>query len=415
MRLFPRLRKREATVEPESTGDAGKGGGNYGENVVRIRSTRAALSIAAFHRGVELRMKTMGQLVPQYQRKDKVGGNFVESNEGFCGRMNYHLQVRPNPMMTATTFWQQVEYNRLIKGNAVVYLDRSMDAFAPTMWLCSDFAYNQENGLYTLQYVGEKGVVNVTAKRDEVLHWANTYKYPGGFWGMSILDFMATSLSLQATENNQALENAAKGGRFKVLVQEKDGPSFGTRGRANTNQLVEITRQLNSDMYAYDAIFLNNVANATPFSMNAQQMQLLEQMNYGVAEIGRFLGVPLSLLMDYSNSSYKTPEAATQELMQRTIQPQIGEIEDELNSKLLLPADWGKRRYHVCEQPLLRLDMNSQADIDLKRLQTGWSPNEIRAQYDMPAVDGGDDHLVSMNLGVVGSQKMTGEGEGGDS
>ena len=64
---------------------------------------------------------------------------------------------------------------------------------------------------------------------------------------------------------------------------------------------------------------------------------------------------------------------------------------DELNAKLLTPFDFGQRRFHVCEQPLLRLDMKSQADIDLKRLQTGWSPNEIRGQYDMPAVEGGDE------------------------
>jgi hypothetical protein len=52
--------------------------------------------------------------------------------------------------------------------------------------------------------------------------------------------------------------------------------------------------------------------------------------------------------------------------------------------------------------------MKSQADIDLKRLQTGWSPNEIRGQYDMPAVEGGDDHYVSTNLAVAGSEKLKG-------
>jgi HK97 family phage portal protein len=156
-------------------------------------------------------------------------------------------------------------------------------------------------------------------------------------------------------------------------------------------------------------VALRGLEKVQQISMSAQEMQLLEQIGFGVAEVGRFLGIPLSLLMDYSNSSYKTPEAATQELMQRTIQPQIGEIEDELNAKLLSPADWGSRRFHVCELPLLRLDMKSQADIDLKRLQTGWSPNEIRGQYDMPAVDGGDDHYVSTNLAKAGSPKLTGE------
>ena len=162
-------------------------------------------------------------------------------------------------------------------------------------------------------------------------------------------------------------------------------------------------------IYTQDVVSIRGLGKVENVSMTAADMQLFDQRQFGVAEICRIMDVPRTLAMDGSNSSYKTPEAATQELMQRTIQPQIGEIEDELNAKLLSPADWGSRRYHVCELPLLRLDMKSQADIDLKRLQTGWSPNEIRGQYDMPAVDGGDDHYVSTNLAKAGSPKLTGE------
>ena len=52
--------------------------------------------------------------------------------------------------------------------------------------------------------------------------------------------------------------------------------------------------------------------------------------------------------------------------------------------------------------------MKRQAEIDIKRLQSGWSPNEIRGQYDMPAVEGGDDHYVGTNLAVAGSDKLKG-------
>lgn len=394
-----------ATVPAVATTE---GGGTYAEKVVRVSTPGKSLTIAAWYRGVGLLMRTMGQLVPQYQRKDTEGGNFIENHYGPAGRLNYKLQVRPNQLMTATTFWQQVEYMKIMYGNALVYIERGADGEIENLWLCSYGTYNEMTGQYVLTYLSERGMQQVTVFRDDVLHWPNTFHYPGSIWGISTLQFAADTLSTQATENRQVKENAAKGGRFKVLVQEKDSPIVGTRGRASQAELRKITRQLNNEMYDGDAIFLNNVADAKPFSMNAQQMQLLEQLGFGVAEVARFLGIPLSLLMDYSNSSYKTPEAATQELLQRTIQPQIGEIEDELNAKLLLPGDWGRRRFHVCELPLLRLDMKSQADIDIKRLQTGWSPNEIRAQYDMPTIKGGDDHLISMNLGVVGSQKVTG-------
>lgn len=413
MNKFMRLWTREATTQPVAEAAQGgqqqsEGCGNYAENTVYVGSPGKALTIAAWYRGVGLLMRTMGQLVPQYQRKNREGGNFVENVYGKAGVLNYKLQVRPNPIMTATTFWQQVEYMKVMTGNALVYVERDSDGEPMNFWLASGGTYNEVTGDYILNYLSDIGQKTITVHRSDVLHWANTYHYPGSIWGIPTLQFAAETLSTQATENRQVRENAAKGGRFKLLVQEKDAPGMGIRGRADQAQLRKITRQLGKEMYEGDALFLNNVASATPFSMNAQQMQLLEQLGFGVAEVGRFLGVPLSLLMDYSNSSYKTPEAATQELMQRTIQPQIGEIEDELNSKLLLPGDWGSRRFHVCELPLLRLDMKSQTEIDLKRLQTGWSPNEIRSQYDMPAIDGGDDHYVSTNLAVAGSEKLKG-------
>jgi hypothetical protein len=59
---------------------------------------------------------------------------------------------------------------------------------------------------------------------------------------------------------------------------------------------------------------------------------------------------------------------------------------------------------------LRRLDAKGQAEIDLLHLQTGWSPNEIRAQYDLPSVKNGDDHYISTNLAVAGSEKVTRNG-----
>jgi hypothetical protein len=87
------------------------------------------------------------------------------------------------------------------------------------------------------------------------------------------------------------------------------------------------------------------------------------------------------------------------ELLQWTIQPDVLEIEQEFNSKLLNQYDFGMRRFHMCEQPLMRLDKEAQAKVDQIMLQTGASTiNEIRQQYDRPAVENGDEPLASANL-----------------
>ena len=126
-----------------------------------------------------------------------------------------------------------------------------------------------------------------------------------------------------------------------------------------------------------------------------------------MAEIARLMGVPKPLLMDDSNSSYKTPEAALQSFMTYTIQPAIGLWEDELNAKLLNEYDFGRRRIHLCERNLRRLDPTAQANLDKLHLETGvCSVNELRAAHDMPTIEGGDAHYVSTNLAEVGSEKL---------
>lgn len=418
MNRFPRLIKREAPIGAPNADVPASAGitheGDYAENAVCVSTPGRAQKIAAWHRGVSLLMRMMGQIVPHYQRKDKEGGNFIDNNYGPAGLLNYLLQVRPNPIMTATTFWQMVEYMKITYGNALVYVER-MDDRVRYFWLCNGGSYNEQSGTYDLYYLSDHGQRFIPGvDREDVLHWSNIYKYPGSIIGISTLQFAAETLGLQATENQLVKENVAKGGRVKLLIGEETNGTVSpiSMGLFDPREMKSYAAQINKEIYQQDVVALRGLNKVQQISMSAQEMQLFEHQNFGVAEIARFLDLPLPALMDYSNSSYKTPEATTQEIMQRTIQPRIPEIENELDSKLLLPADFNSRRFHVCEKPLLRLDLKSMADIDIKRLQSGWSPNEIRSQYDMAAIEGGNDHYVSTNLAVAGSVKLKGEDTG---
>ena len=75
-------------------------GANWEANIVRPYG-RSSLLIPTWTRCVTLIMQTMGQMVTQYQRMNGKGGNFIEDRYGKNGLLNYLLQVRPNPLMTA--------------------------------------------------------------------------------------------------------------------------------------------------------------------------------------------------------------------------------------------------------------------------------------------------------------------------
>jgi HK97 family phage portal protein len=413
-RIFANLfRKREVaapsavptTTAPHASEEKPKGG-NWQSNVVRPYG-KSSLLVPAWYRGVSLIMQTMGQMVTQYQYKNLAGNNFVEARGAKNSYFNYLLQVRPNPMMTASQMQEQIEYRKIYKGNAYVYIEREPSGYPRYMWLCTGGGYDPLSNTYNLVYNSDRGPrMAVNADAHDVLHFKNVFLTDDYYMGIPTLDFAFKSLSIAATADDQALQDVAKGGRYKILIQEKDAPSLGTRGRVNQAELKRATKQFGDDWNANDFVMLDNMASATQISQTSRDLQLLESRQFSVSDLARILGVPRIMMMEDAGSSYKMPEHATQEFMLRTIQPRIREWEDEMNSKLLLPGDFGSHRIHVCELPLRRLDAKGQAEIDKLHLETGWSANEIRGQYDLPDIPDGDKHYLTAAVAEVGSAKL---------
>ena len=422
--IIPWRNKREvgvpATTDPATPSNQTQKGADWTANVVRPVG-RSSLLVPAWCRGVSLIMQTMGQMIVQYQKRDFVGDNYVEdnvvpprgSNYMSVGRkMNYLLQVRPNPLMTASEMQEQIEFRKIYYGNAFVYIERDVYGDPMNLWLATGGGYNPIANTYALTYNRTNGpAIKIEVPAADVLHFKNVFMTDDMYMGLPMIAVAMKTLEIAATADDQALQDVAKGGKHKVLIQEQQSlPTQGTRGRANRQELQNMTKQFSEQWMANDVMMLDNVADAKIISQTSQQLQLLEQRGFEVSEIARILGIPRIMMMEEQGSNYKMPEHATQEFLLRTIQPRIRKHEDELNSKLLTPEDFGRRRIHVCELALRRLDAKGQAEIDKLHLECGWSPNEIRSQYDLPNIENGDSHYVSTNLAEVGSEKLRSNG-----
>ena len=392
-------------------------GATFEEKIVRVRRPELALTVSAVYRAVELRAKTEAQFCVQYQKMNAAGGNFVPDMWGAGKTINYLLQVQPNPISSAASLIEQVVIRRLLLGNAFVYIERDVFGEPVALWLADCAGFNEATDTYNLTYLGERGVkFKVNAPRENVLHFPNTFRYYDGFWGMSTLQYAFDTLSLIKTESRHALETAAKGGRMKLIIgEEKPSISQGTSfasGLFNKGEIDKYAKELNEKVYQQDIIGIRGLSALHNISLSNQDMQLLEQMNLSLDDCARFFGTPRPMLMLDTNSHYTTYTNATLEYLQRTVQPDVTEMEQEFNRKLLRREDFGRRRIHMCEQPLLRLDKEAQAKVDQLQLQTGAATvNEIRAQYDRPSVPNGDIVYVSTNLAELGSQKLNGNTE----
>ena len=413
------FRRREVGV-PRTTNPADASnhppvsGGNWEANIVRP-SGRSSLLIPTWTRCVTLIMQTMGQMVTQYQRINAGGGNFIEDRYGKNGYLNYLLQVRPNPMMTASQMQEQIEYRKIYYGNAYVYIEREVDGYPRYLWLCTGGGYNPLTNTYSLVYNSDRGPrVKVDAEAKDVLHFKNVFMTDDMYMGIPTIDYAFKTLSIAATGDEQALQDLAKGGKMKLIIGEEkpsQGPGTLAYGLFDKKEMDKYADEIQRRLTGNDVVALRGMDKMQIISQTAQQLQLLETRGYSDEALCRLMGVPkIIAIVGDGGGNYRMPEHATQEFLLRTIQPRIREHEDELNSKLLTPADFGKRRIHVCELALKRLDAKGQAEIDKLHLDAGWSVNEIRSSYDLPSIPEGDAHYVSTNLAEVGSEKLRGNG-----
>lgn len=383
-------------------------GGSFEERIVSARHPRVALTVSAVYRAVELRAKTIGQMQMQYQVRDREGGNFVMdvtkprmNQVSFGTRLNYLLQVEPNPMMSAQSMWEQVTINRLMLGNGFIYIERDELGEPKYLWLAECGGYNLGTNTYTVTYMGDRGLVkNRIVPMTDVLHFPNTYRERNGFWGISTLRFAFDTLSLIKTEGQQALETAAKGGRVKLIIGEDTSKTVSpiAAGLFDKAEMEKYANEVNERIYQKDVVALRALDKVQNISMSAQDMQMIEILGMSQDDVARFYATPRPLLMMDTNSHYTTYTNATMEYLSRTIAPDGAEMEAECFRKFLSIYDYGQHRFHLCEQPLLRMDKKTQAEVALLNLQTGGTLNEERAARDLPAVEGGDEPLASANL-----------------
>ena len=390
-------------------------GGSFEERIAYVRGPEQALLVAAVYRAINLRADTMSVMPVQYQKKDYEGGNFITDMRGLGKRMNYLLQEQPNPIMSAVDMWKLVEINRLFYGNAFVYIERDEFGFPAQLWLVRTGGYNIATGTYSsLVFLTDHGYETlVNVPREDVLHFANTFRYQYGIWGIPTLQYAVETLSLNRTLRQQALETAAKGGRVKGFLGEDTSKTVSpiAAGLFDKKEMDKYAEEIQNKIYrGHDIIAIRALDKFVPISMTGSDMQAFEQLGATNDDVSRFFGVPRPLLMLDTNSHYNDYQNATMEFHTRTILPQKTGNEKEIARKLIGFKDYGTRRIHICEKPLLAMDPERQAKVDQLNLQTGAKTvNEIRAEHDMPSVEKGDIVYISTNVAELGSTKLSGE------
>lgn len=130
-----------------------------------------------------------------------------------------------------------------------------------------------------------------------------------------------------------------------------------------------------------------------PFTIPAQDSQLIEQLGFTVEDVARAYGVPLYKVQAGAMPTISNLAALNQEYYSQVLQNPIESIELLLDEALGLPEQGMGVELDL--EKLLRMDPVSRADVTDKRIKAGMlAPNEARAAENMHPVDGGESPMA---------------------
>lgn len=303
------------------------------------------------------------------------------------------LKNRPNPYMTATTFWSTVEYNRNHYGNAYVLIEGAgkntrlwiLESSKVTILYDDAKMIKDQPDIYYI-YHGEGQYL--TFGSEEILHFKTSSTFDG-ITGMSVRDILRTTIDGNVMSQRMLNRLYENGFVSKVVVQYT-----GNLNDENVKAYLEGIRNYadNKTKGVENLIPIPIGSKVEPLNMKLTDSQFLEIKRYSALQIASAFGIKPYQIGDYEKSSYASAEAQQLSFYVDTLLYILKQYEEEITYKLFRSeeiANGISAKFNI--SVILRTDLEKQ----INTLSTAvanfiYTPNEARSLLDLEHKPGGD-------------------------
>lgn len=363
-------------------------------------SQSSAQKLSAVYAAVEIRSDDMSCL-PNYVLNTKTRDRVPHP-------ILFLLNVRPNARMTPQVRRKLLERSILFTGNAYDWIIRDPVSRAPVelIPIVGNLVQVKQTTAGCLWYYVTNPYTRevFTVPQEDICH----YKGPSddGVTGQSVLTHAATTIQagLAAQDYNRAFYESG-GQPSGILTVEGDfsgyveGPDGTPTDKTQKDAIREEWEKIHSGAAnAHKIAVLDYGMKYQALSISQKDAMFIEQQSQTVEDIARYFMMPLYKLQS-GKQSYNSNEQNAIEYMGR-LQPRVSQMEEEQTWKLLSLDDiHAGLEIRANMMALLRSDQKSRAEYYRIMHQEGvYNINNIRALEDMPDVEGGDEHAISLNF-----------------
>lgn len=277
-----------------------------------------------------------------------------------------NLLNRPNNLISGFNFWQSVEAQLLLAGNAYVTITRDSSGVPNRLELIpvaevtttlADYAKDME---YTVLHDDERGTEKF--KSADMLHFRllsvgdNSLQYIG----MSPLESLVSDIQISDYSRKLTLAQLKQGlaPTYSLTVPE------GILDKEAKEAIRSSFEKANSGSNAGRAIVLDQGLQLNSLSINADVAKFLNNMDFSKTQIAKAFGIPDSYLNGQGDQQSSID--MTRSLYANSLQTYIKPIESELYMKLGVPVNLDEAS---------AIDVDNQQLIDnITKLSTGKSP-----------------------------------------
>ncbi len=322
------------------------------------------------------------------------------------------IHDRPNPYMTATTFWGTMEYNRNHHGNAYALISGAgknttlwiLPSDAVTVWYDNARILKDIPDIY---YIYSYGGKQYRFASEEIIHIKGSNSLDG-ILGISVQDQL--KMTIQGNVKAQRLVNQMYDSGFtaKAVLQYT-----GSLSDDNVKEFVKgIETYAKGDLKGEgveNIIPIPLGASLTPLNIKLADNQFIEVKQYTALQIASAFGIKPYQIGDYTKSSYASAEAQQLSFYVETLLYIIKQYEEEVTYKLLTREETMNglhAKFNV--SVILRADLTTQINALAQGVNSFiYTPNEARAKLDLESKEGGDELLgngASIPVKYAGTQ-----------
>jgi len=313
-------------------------------------------------------------------------------------RMYRVLHDEFNPYMTAMAGRECLSSHALMWGNGYAEIVRNGYGELMELWPITPDRVRVEMRGGEIVYRIRVGNEDIYLPREKVLH------IPGlgfdGFIGYSVVSMARKSIGLGMAMETFGSLYFGQGTHPGIIVSHPGKLSDIARGNLDKS----LASEYSGLGQTHRLMLIEEGMKVEKFGVPPEDSQFLESRQFQIPEIARWFNVPPHKLKDLTKSSFSNIESEQQSFYGDTILPWLVRFEQNYNMQLLSPSDKelsgrGRLYFKHNAEGILRADTAARAAYYSSMFNIGaLSINEIRAYEDKDPVDGGDIHLVPLNM-----------------